>query len=174
MGIVGAVLAGGRSTRMGRDKSLILVDGQPLAARTAAILASCGCETVYIVGRQVALRSLDWPVIVDNGPHHHPLFGVAAALSGHQEGLVLVAPCDIVNLSVDHVLTLIRHGGSCVGMSAGRVHPLLAIYPGSYAQKAEELATQNAPAMALCDNLQRVSLPLPELRDANQKTDLPR
>ena len=46
----GYVLAGGRSSRMGRDKALIPVDGVPLAARIADVLAAAGLD-VYLIRR---------------------------------------------------------------------------------------------------------------------------
>ena len=174
MAIAGAVLAGGRSRRMGRDKALIIVDGETLAERTASILSAGGCDPVHIVGRQPALQKMSWPVITETGTAHHPLLGVCAALTANPDRLVLVAPCDIVNLSVAHITPLLRHGSPCVAEADGRTHPLLAVFPGSYAQRAADLAARGAPAMALCEGLERVTLVPPVLIDANQTTDLPR
>ena len=159
---------------MGRDKALIVVDGQTLAERAASVLSASGCERIHIVGRQAALRKLGWPVIVETGPQHHPLLGVSAALAENPKGMVMVVPCDIVNLSVAHITPLLRHGSPCVAEADGRIHPLLAVFPGSYAQKAADLAARGAPAMALCEGLERVTLVPPVLIDANQTTDLPR
>ena len=119
LAVVGAVLAGGQSSRMGRDKALIVVEGLPLAARTANVLATAGCTNVCLVGRQHTLSGLDWPVIADHGTGYHPLAGVAAVLSRYPAGLVLVAPCDLVNLSATHITALLQHGGPCVA-STGR------------------------------------------------------
>lgn len=174
MAVVGAVLAGGQSSRMGRDKALIVVEGLPLAARTANVLATAGCTNVCLVGRQHTLSGLDWPVIADHGTGYHPLAGVAAVLSRYPAGLVLVAPCDLVNLSATHITALLQHGGPCVASTGGRTHPLLAVYPGSYATMASVLATQGAPAMRLCRDLPTVELAPPALIDANHASDLPR
>jgi len=159
---------------MGRDKALIIVDGETLAERTASILSAGGCDPVHIVGRQPALQKMSWPVITETGTAHHPLLGVCAALTANPERLVLVVPCDIVNLSAAHIAPLIQYGAPCVAESAGRVHPLLAIFPASLAQKAAALAASGAPARALCDGLERVTLPPPGLIDANESADLPR
>ena len=159
---------------MGRDKAFIILNGQPLAAHAASVLASGGCNPVRIVGRQAALTTLGWRVIKENGTDHHPLLGVNLALLAHPKGLVLVAPCDIVNLSVDHIAPLLSHGAPCVARSDDRVHPLLAIFPSSYAEKAAALAAKGAPAMALCEGLPVIDLPAPVLIDANVTTDLPR
>ncbi len=54
--LTGFVLAGGASSRMGRDKALIEVRGEALAARTHRILCEAGCESVYLVGGEVLVR----------------------------------------------------------------------------------------------------------------------
>lgn len=78
--ILGAVLAGGRSTRFGSDKALARLGGRSLLARAVASLEEW-CDEVVIVGRESGgedsgARSLaDWP-----GPGLGPLGGVAAAL----------------------------------------------------------------------------------------------
>ena len=46
----GAVLTGGRSSRMGRDKATLPVDGVPMAARVADALRRAGAEPVLAVG----------------------------------------------------------------------------------------------------------------------------
>ena len=174
MAIAGAVLAGGRSSRVGRDKAFITVDGVPLAARTAAILAEAGCDPVHIVGRQTALSDLGWPVVRESGTDHHPLYGVAASLRAQPGQLVLHAPCDVINLAVSHIEALLRIDGPCVAVSAGTMHPLLGIFPASYAARASVLADHGAPAWRLCETLPRVILDAPDLIDANHRTDLPR
>ena len=55
----GAVLTGGRSSRMGQDKATLPVDGVPMAARVAGALRRAGAEPVLAVGGdQTALEAL--------------------------------------------------------------------------------------------------------------------
>ena len=100
MRILGAVLAGGASTRFGSDKALALFAGQPLIAHAIAALAP-QVESLVIVGR-------DWPGLlrVDDLPVAGlgPIGGLCGALShGHAQGFdaVLVAPCDTLGLPAD-------------------------------------------------------------------------
>ncbi len=74
--ILGAVLAGGRSSRFGSDKALAEIGGHSLLGLAVDRLAGW-CEKVIVVGREEAPAPTipDWPR-ADMGP----LGGIAAAL----------------------------------------------------------------------------------------------
>ncbi len=92
--MLGAVLAGGQSSRFGSDKALAMLDGETLLARAVAAL-SRWCDAVVVVGRDSAPAPTlaDWP-----RPGMGPLGGIAAALrhagqSGCDEVLTLGVDC---------------------------------------------------------------------------------
>ena len=172
--ISGAVLAGGLSTRMGSDKALLRFKGTPLAARMARTLQRGGGEDVHIVGSQDTLGSLGWPLIQDTADTFHPLLGVAAALRSASTPLVLIAPCDLINLMPEHIERLLATGAPCVASFAGNIHPLLAILPVTLADHAQQLAEAGSPAMRLTARLEQFSLPELSLIDANTPEDLTR
>lgn len=103
MRLAGAVLTGGRSSRMGRDKALVEVDGTPMARRVADALASVGCAPVIAAGGDPAeLEPLGLRVVPDADPvGQGPAVGVQAALDhlADRADAVLVAPCDVPGLS---------------------------------------------------------------------------
>lgn len=74
--ILGAVLAGGLSTRFGSDKAVATLDGQRLLDLAVATLAPY-CEAVVVIGRDDPGHAgqPDWP-----HPHMGPLGGFAGAL----------------------------------------------------------------------------------------------
>ena len=76
--MLGAVLAGGQSRRFGRDKTLVEVDGVPMAARAAHALAQV-CDEVVLVSSQAAPDVWD-TVVPDLRPGLGPLAGIEAAL----------------------------------------------------------------------------------------------
>lgn len=177
---LGFVLAGGRSLRMGTDKALILLDGEPLGRRLARMLAEVGCDPVWLVGRQPELRALGLPVVAEPGApedDRHPLWGVAAALRAaaarDPEGLALICPCDLTGLRPEHLRLLLARGGPCVARAGGRIHPLLALLPAALAERAETLAAEGAAAHALSAGLDPVDLPEEALHDSNRPEDLP-
>lgn len=96
MKTLGAVLAGGRSSRFGSDKALAMLGGRTLLDHALAALRP-HCDAVILVGRgEVA----DWP-----RPDMGPLGGIAGALiHAVDQGFdqLLTAPVDCVRLP-DHL-----------------------------------------------------------------------
>jgi molybdopterin-guanine dinucleotide biosynthesis protein A len=92
---LGAVLAGGRSSRFGSDKALAMLAGQTLLDHAVAALRP-HCDAVIVVGRD---EIADWP-----RPDMGPLGGIAGALiHAVDQGFdrVLTAPVDCVRLPDD-------------------------------------------------------------------------
>lgn len=100
MKLLGAVLAGGLSTRFGSDKALALVENQPLIEHAIGILQN-QCDEVCVVGRAYSGCPAveDWP-----RPELGPLGGIAGALRYadiHGFTEVLTSAVDIPNLPPD-------------------------------------------------------------------------
>jgi molybdenum cofactor guanylyltransferase len=72
------ILAGGHSTRMGRDKALLPFAGRPLIAHALALLAEAGLPAT-ILGNRPDLRAFA-PVLSDAESGQGPLAGICAAL----------------------------------------------------------------------------------------------
>ena len=95
MKTLGAVLAGGRSSRFGSDKALAMLDGRSLLDHAVGALRP-HCDAVVVVGRD---KTADWP-----RPDMGPLGGIAGALiHAMVEGFdqLLTAPVDCVRLPDD-------------------------------------------------------------------------
>ena len=87
---VGAVLTGGASTRMGRDKATIEIDGQTMAHRVATALRQAGAADVACIGGP----SGDVP---DDDPGAGPLGGILSAGRWADGRTLVVAPCDLLD-----------------------------------------------------------------------------
>jgi len=91
----GAVLTGGASHRMGRDKALIEVDGRPLVQAAAdALIAGGASEVVLIGGDAVALAPSGLYIVADRWPGEGPLGGVITALDRPGHDVVVILACD--------------------------------------------------------------------------------
>lgn len=90
-----AVMAGGQSRRMGRDKTLLRLHGEPLIARTVRRLHTLTDDVLVVTNEphKYAALHLNARFVQDvGGPGQGPLAGIAAALqAAHAERVAVVA-----------------------------------------------------------------------------------
>lgn len=135
------VLAGGRSTRMGADKAALrLPDGQPLLLRQLGLLTSLPADRVLVSARQgQVLPTLPSGVErVDDAGDSGPLGGIVAALRQITTSRLLVVAVDLPRLDPATLIALLAASGAgTVPEIAGRLEPLVAIYPRVWLPAAE-------------------------------------
>jgi molybdopterin-guanine dinucleotide biosynthesis protein A len=102
----GFVLAGGRSSRMGRDKALLPYRGSVLLDWIARTVEAAAGSAV-IVGDPERYRFLGRPVIADLRSGCGPLAGIEAALSHTPVEHNLIVACDLPGLTVPLLTTLL-------------------------------------------------------------------
>jgi molybdenum cofactor guanylyltransferase len=91
--ISGYVLAGGRSSRMGRDKALLELAGKPLIAHAVTKLHRI-CGSVHILSANPELARYA-PLVHDLHPETGPIGGIEAALAQTSTDWNLILPVDI-------------------------------------------------------------------------------
>lgn len=108
--LYGLVLAGGRSTRMQRDKAALEYAGRSQLERAVELLTPL-VERVYVSVRpdQTAdpLRAR-FAQIVDSGEVEGPIAGIVAAQSRHPDAAWLVLACDLPLLDQETLAHLVR------------------------------------------------------------------
>jgi molybdenum cofactor guanylyltransferase len=134
------VLAGGRSTRMGRDKAFLDLGGRSVVERMLALARSVS-EDVAIVGEPAKFASFA-PVVPDIYSDHGPLGGIHAALSRSiaQLNLMLAVDLPFVNSGfLDYLISRAEESGAVVTVPfvASRYQPLCAVYRRTFAAVAE-------------------------------------
>jgi molybdopterin-guanine dinucleotide biosynthesis protein A len=102
--LVGAVLAGGASRRMGTDKATLVHDGMALARRGIAALQGAGIERVVVVGGS---NDFDVELIADDEPGSGPLGAVLSAFGATVPADLFVLPCDLPAVDARTVLSLL-------------------------------------------------------------------
>ena len=132
----GAILVGGRSTRMGVDKASLFADGVEAALRTA------GAAQIIRIG------GADIP---DDHPGTGPLGGIATALRHADHEPVVVLACDLPNVHPEGIRAVVDAIGSAdVALPPGE--PLHAAWRRSalpaieWAIRADDLAVRAAVA----------------------------
>lgn len=137
-----AILAGGESRRMGADKSLSEVAGQPLIAHVARQL---GYFPEILIGAsdQAKYAFLGLPVVPDRAPGRGPLMGILSCVAQAAHDRCFVTACDIPELDAPFVLGLVAQADDVdvvvPRLPDGRTEPLLAVYCKTIVPVASEL-----------------------------------
>ena len=94
--IIGLVLAGGKSMRMGQDKGLLNYRGKPHRMYLLEELAPL-CDSVFLSIRkeQEAALENDVPRIVDENIYRGPFNGLLSAHHAFPDAALLVIACDL-------------------------------------------------------------------------------
>ena len=153
--VAGAIVAGGRASRMGgRDKAFAAVGGEPIAVRTVRLFRTLFPQVLVATNRPDRFHGLGVETVVDRYPGSGPLAGIHAALFAARYPHVFVAACDMPGLDADVIRFLLgRIGGAdaVVPRWAGDVEPLHAVYAARCLPAME--ASLGAGRLALRDFL---------------------
>lgn len=91
----GVVLAGGRSSRMGREKAALPIDGEPLLARVVGRVREALGEVLVVGPESLAVLVPGVRVVPDCEPGIGPLGGLATALSVVETSRIFLVACDM-------------------------------------------------------------------------------
>lgn len=140
--LTAVLLAGGESRRMGTDKAMLMIAGEPLWARQLRVLREVGPEAVAVSARaRPAWCPREMEVILDGEPSRGPLSGVAAALGGMRTSHLLVLAVDLPRMTAEQLRKICRQarpGCGVVPVRQERFEPLCAVYPKAAAALAVE------------------------------------
>jgi molybdopterin-guanine dinucleotide biosynthesis protein A len=128
-----AILAGGRSSRMGTDKSFVRVlpERGPLIEHILAQVVGLGDEALIVTNQPDEYAYLGLPLFADVLPDKGALGGLYSALQAAQRRHILCIACDmpfIVRPLLDYLLSLRAEGVAVVPRLAGQPEPFRAIY----------------------------------------------
>jgi molybdopterin-guanine dinucleotide biosynthesis protein A len=125
------VLAGGQSTRMGRDKALLELHGRPLIEYALEKLRALNFSP-YIIGPRPDLAAFA-PVIPDIHRNAGPLGGIEAALHATDAEQNLFVPVDLPLLPIEFLRWMIdrvkrTNAAATIPRLQAQPQPLCAIY----------------------------------------------
>ena len=124
MEATGFVLAGGGSTRMGRDKAFLAVPWNH-AGEVRGTVVEQAAGAVVLIGDPVRYAAIGYPVYPDKIPRCGPMGGIYTALSVTATDWNLVVACDMPQLSTPVLRRLLEArsaaSADCIAAtSAGR------------------------------------------------------
>jgi molybdenum cofactor guanylyltransferase len=127
--MVGAVLAGGLSRRMGEPKAVVELAGRPLVSRVVSTVGSAGLEPIVVAKPDSPLPSLDCRVLSEPSEPRHPLNGLLTALRASAGRGVVAIACDMPLVPARLLRWLAQiEAPAAVCEVGGRLEPLLGRY----------------------------------------------
>ncbi len=116
------ILAGGESSRMGQDKSMLKwTNDLPLWLHIKSILTQAGCENIIVSGTQ------EKTFIPDIIPNKGAMSGIHSCLT-HMDFIsddVIIVPCDMPKISLNLIKSLIEQGDNTSLYYDKSIFPLL-------------------------------------------------
>jgi len=178
----GAVLTGGRSTRMGADKAFVEIGGRPLAAIARDALLGAGAREVLAIGGDgAAFERLGFRAVADAWPGEGPLGGVVTALREAAHDIVVVLACDLPAVDAPAVTAVLSgladlDADAAVPLVDGTPQVLVAAYRRRCRAPLEDALRRGTRRLRdAVDALRVANVALAEpgwVRNVNQPTDL--
>ncbi|QQK74691.1 molybdenum cofactor guanylyltransferase [Salicibibacter cibarius] len=171
MNVAGLVLAGGRSSRYGRQKLFEAHQGKPLYQQSIAAMQHAGISSIYIVTNQeLAPAFQNHRVIIDENPYGGPLRALHTAMekmSAERFEWLQVLAGDVPYIDGATVSTILQatkqHPNSDIILPTtdGRNQPLHAAYHMRCLPALRELVKKESSMKALYDAVDAYRLPFP-------------
>ena len=147
----GALVAGGRATRLGGvAKGLLLLDGEPLAARSLQLFERLFAATLVVANDPRPYAALGAAVVPDILPGKGAPGGLHAALAGARTGWVFTAGCDMPFMEERPIRFLagLRQAAPAVAVVwKERLEPLHAFWSRSCLPTVERMLRAGDPSM---------------------------
>lgn len=132
----GIILAGGLSSRMGTNKTLLVLNDATVLERTVAALAPEVSQILISAGEHARdYERFGYPCVLDRYPGKGPLAGLHAAMQASKTDWNVVCACDMPRIQTSFFAGLKRIAAESDMQSPiivprvnGRIHPLAGVY----------------------------------------------
>jgi molybdopterin-guanine dinucleotide biosynthesis protein A/molybdopterin-guanine dinucleotide biosynthesis protein len=136
-----AVMAGGSSRRLGRNKALLALGGATVVEQVIAVVAAFAGPVRIVTAQPDEYQHFGLPTIRDIRPGCGPLSGIHAALCSSSTDYVLIVSCDMPLIGPAQLRPLLGQfpGHDITICKHTRFEPLCAVYRRSCIAALEEL-----------------------------------
>ena len=156
-GITGVILAGGSSSRMGRDKALLPVRGERLIESIYRQVSEMFDEVLLVTNQPERYRFLPCRSVRDIYPGMGALAGIHAGLFHSANPRIFAVACDMPYLNEELARVLVERLGACdvvIPESDKGMEPLYAIYgKGALPAIEESLAAGHLRIVSFFDRI---------------------
>jgi molybdenum cofactor guanylyltransferase len=163
-----AILAGGKSRRMGQNKSFVPLHGRPLIEHILDQLATLELPTCIVTNEPDAYARYGLPLVPDVVPDRGALGGICTALHYSRTPYVLCAACDMPFLNPALLRLLIQRRADYEAVAA-RLDEIWQVFPGVYSRTClpklqASLRTGQLKLQTILSALQIYPLEISEIR----------
>lgn len=158
-----AIVAGGRSRRMGRPKATIELRGRAMIDHPIAAARGAGLEPFVVAKVDSELPPLGCEVLIEPPEPVHPLTGIIAALE-HASGPLVVIACDLPLVPAALIAELAAREVPLAVPADPRPQPLIARYEPSLLPRLRASLVTGAPLTGIVAELDAAVIAPRELR----------
>ncbi|MFZ5597071.1 MAG: molybdenum cofactor guanylyltransferase [Bacillota bacterium] len=141
MDISGIILAGGKSSRMGKDKALLEIGGLTMLERVARVLSRVCSEIIVAGGNNTGSSFPGFKTVPDIHSGCGPLCGLHAGLTAAKNNFSFVLPCDLPfpnEKLIKRIIDSYEEGYDAIILKTGQyLEPLFSLYGKAYIRAAE-------------------------------------
>jgi len=130
MQATGIILAGGKSSRMGEDKGLVLLNGKPMIQYVIEALKEV-VSNIIIISNNASYNKFCVPVYSDLIKDKGPVGGIYTGLYHSTTELNFCISCDVPMISSDFIFWLLNKSGNAsitLPMYKDKVHQMIGVY----------------------------------------------
>ncbi len=130
MHATGIILAGGKSSRMGEDKGLVLLNGKPMIQYVVEALKEVVSD-ISIISNNESYHKFGIPVYSDIIKDKGPVGGIYTGLYHSKTELNFCISCDVPMISSDFIFWLLNRSGNAfvtLPMYKDKVHQMIGVY----------------------------------------------
>lgn len=165
MNVGAIILAGGKSSRMGQDKGLMLINNKPMISYIIETLKKL-TQDITIVSNQKEYHSFGFPIVEDLIKNAGPLAGIYTGLVNAKNTKNIIVSCDVPNISVELLSFLINNSEQSevvIPENNNKTHQVIGVYDKSCIPFFKQALESNQ--LKLKDVLKKVKT---EVVDANR------
>ncbi|GAB4137497.1 MAG: molybdenum cofactor guanylyltransferase [Ignavibacteriales bacterium] len=129
--IIGVILAGGKSSRMGMNKSFLKIGNQTIIERISDMMKSIFSEVIIITNSPDEYKFLNIPIFEDIYKLKGPLAGIHSALVHSATEKIFVLSCDVPLMSKEMIEYIVEYKSDkpiIFCEAAGYHQPLVGVY----------------------------------------------
>jgi len=143
--ITAIILSGGKSSRMGTNKSFLKIGNTTVIERMRDLLQSMFKNVILITNEPVEYKFLDLPIYEDIFRHRGPLAGIHSGLKHSKTNINFIISCDLPLMTKEMISYLIEYKTNkliTVAKADGFIQQLAGKYSKECLSPSEKILTE--------------------------------